>query len=43
MISFFKDICDYICRCNGATVDSNAQPYESLTGQLSDDENMLNV
>jgi hypothetical protein len=39
-----KDLCDYMCRCNGARGRNGAQPYESLSGQqLSDDENILNI
>lgn len=38
------DLCDYICRCKcGRGTGIDAQPYESLSGHLSDDENILNL
>jgi hypothetical protein len=40
---FLKDFCDIVCRCGG-TVRQEARPYESITGQVSDDDDhMLNL
>jgi len=41
--NFNADLCDLLCRCGGRVYEDGAQPYESITGQASDDDNLLNV